>query len=57
MKRMVLFPYMPWLSLAFPTTSSISFFPATVALSWVNQASVVLAITLARVVLPVPGGP
>lgn len=33
------------------------FLPATVALIWVNSALVVLAITFARVVLPVPGGP
>ena len=36
---------------------SISFFPATVALIWVNSALVVLAITFASVVFPVPGGP
>ena len=45
------------MSLAFCTTSSISFFPATVALIWVNSALVVLAITFASVVFPVPGGP
>ena len=48
---------MPSLSFAFSITFSISFFPEAVALSWVNSALVVLAITLARVVLPVPGGP
>ena len=57
MKRMVRLPYIPWISLALATTSSMSFFPATVALIWVNSALVVLAMTLARVVLPVPGGP
>ena len=57
MKRMVFFPYIPRASFAAFTTSSMSFFPAAVALIWVNSALVVLAMTLARVVLPVPGGP
>ena len=57
MKRMVFFPYMPSDSFAWATTSSISFFPATVALICVKRALVVLAITLASVVFPVPGGP
>ena len=48
---------MPSDSFAWATTSSISFFPATVALIWVKRALVVLAITLASVVFPVPGGP
>ena len=39
------------------TTASISFLPAEVALIWVKLALVVFAITLARVVFPVPGGP
>ena len=37
--------------------SSISFLPATVALICLKSALVVCAITLASVVLPVPGGP
>ena len=53
----VFFPNIPRLSFAFATTSSISFLPATVALICINSALVVFAITLARVVLPVPGGP
>ena len=57
MNRIVFFPYMPMVSFALATTSSISFFPATVALIWVNSALVVLAITFASVVFPVPGGP
>ena len=57
MNRIVFFPYIPRLSFALATTSSMSFFPATVALICVNSALVVLAITFARVVFPVPGGP
>ena len=57
MKRMVLFPYIPRRSFAAFTASSMSFLPEVVALSWTNSALVVLAITRARVVLPVPGGP
>ena len=34
-----------------------AFFPAEVALSCINCALVVFAITFASVVLPVPGGP
>ena len=49
--------YSPILFLAAATTSSISFFPATVALICLKSALVVLAITLANVVFPVPGGP
>ena len=56
-KSMVFLPYIPRLSFAWAATASISFLPATVALSWVKQARVVLAITLAMVVFPVPGGP
>lgn len=57
MKRIVFLPYIPRFCWASFTTASISFLPATVALIWVNSALVVLAITFARVVLPVPGGP
>lgn len=39
------------------TTSSMSFLPAEVALICMNSALVVLAITFASVVFPVPGGP
>ena len=57
MNRIVLRPYIPSVSCASLTTASISFLPAEVALIWVKLALVVLAITLARVVFPVPGGP
>ena len=57
MNRIVRFPYIPMLSFAFATTSSISFLPADVALICMNSAFVVCAMTLARVVFPVPGGP
>ena len=49
--------YIPSSSFASFTTCSISFFPATVALICLNSALVVCAITFARVVFPVPGGP
>ena len=57
MNRIVFFPYIPRFSLACSTTASMSFFPATVALICRKSALVVLAMTLASVVLPVPGGP
>jgi len=55
--RIVRWLYIPNLSLAFLTTSFISATPDVTALSWTKNALVVLAITLANVVLPVPGGP
>ena len=39
------------------TTSSMSFLPAEVALICINSALVVWAMTFAKVVFPVPGGP
>ncbi len=57
MNRIVRFAYIASVSFALPMTSSMSFLPATVALICVNSALVVLAITFASVVLPVPGGP
>lgn len=57
MKRMVLRSSMPSASLAFWTASSMSFFPAVVALICTNREWVVLAMTWAMVVFPVPGGP
>ncbi len=56
-KRIVLRSSMPRASFAFWTASSMSFFPAVVALICTKRASVVLAMTCARVVFPVPGGP
>ena len=55
--RMVRRSSMPRASLAPFTASSMSFLPAVVALIWTNLDLVVFAITWARVVFPVPGGP
>ena len=44
-------------SRAAATTSRISLTPTATALSWMKEARVVEAISRARVVLPVPGGP
>ena len=57
MKRIVFFPYITLRSFAAEISCSMSFFPAIVALICVNSALLVFAITLAIVVLPVPGGP
>ena len=57
MNRMVFCPYIPSALFASFTTSSMSFFPATVAFNCLKRALVVLAMTLASVVFPVPGGP
>ena len=54
---MVRFSSMPRASLAFWIASSMSFLPAVVAFIWTNLAWVVLAMTCASVVFPVPGGP
>ena len=56
-KRIVRFSSIPRASLALWTASSMSFLPAVVALIWTNLAFVVLAMTCASVVFPVPGGP
>lgn len=56
MNSIVRLPYIALVFFASSTTFSMSFLPAVVALSCLNSALVVLAMTMASVVLPVPGG-
>ena len=57
MKSMVFWEFIARMLFASLTASSISFLPAVVALIEIKRDFVAPAITLAIVVLPVPGGP